>query len=234
MENPQQQQPLEELILSSMKDAFDFYSNYYYQGDVDVNYNIWQIQAFCRFHKALGTIETPTTSPTTTTTSFSSSSSSFPPLLRQNVKQYCIDLCYGIVTSTSWKYELSRGRMFYPNLNTVEIACGLDALADGIQLVIMKEDDDDNDDDDHYRVFLKHAQNAIDFLEWSQHQLPPYEPVSSSSPQSSSPSPPTSDTSSRGFGYGGLGFGGTYVREQRLDVTGHALSALTKLYPLFD
>jgi hypothetical protein len=47
---------------------------------------------------------------------------------------------------------------------------------------------------------------AVDFLEWSQNQVP-----------------------LDGFGRGGLGFGGVLVLEQQLDVTGHAISALTKL-----
>jgi hypothetical protein len=34
------------------------------------------------------------------------------------------------------------------------------------------------------------------------------------------------------FGCGGLGFGGIQVMEQRLDVTGHAVSALAKLFRL--
>ena len=59
----------------------------------------------------------------------------------------------------------------------------------------------------HDRLLKMHATNAVYFLEWVQAQVP----------------------ESCTVGKGGLGYGGLQVFEQRLDVTGHAVSALVKL-----
>ena len=56
-------------------------------------------------------------------------------------------------------------------------------------------------------MFQMHARNAVYFLEWSQDQV----------------------ADDCVVGKGGLGYGGIQVLEQRLDVTGHAISALMKL-----
>ena len=182
-------------ILPAMELAFGFYSDYYHaRGDeVGTNFNVWQTQAFARFAEALeGGVN--------------SSGSGNVELLHQ-VRNHCTDLCRGIIDSKAWKYDLSRGRMFYPNLETVEIACGLDALVDGMRLskslsfgagVAETEWMD------------RPIANAVDFLAWTQDRVP-------------------RDAKA---GFGGLGYGGTYVQEQRLDVTGHAVSALTKLWDL--
>ena len=62
-------------------------------------------------------------------------------------------------------------------------------------------------------LFQRNARNAVDFLEWAQ-QLVPHD------------SPAGQD----GFGLGS----GSIVLEQRLDVTGHVMSALSKLYRIKD
>jgi hypothetical protein len=109
-------------------------------------------------------------------------------------------MCEDIIQSKSWKYELARGQSFYPNLDTIEIACGLDALADGMRVARATADA-------RLEAFERQAKNAVSFLQWAQEQVPPNVAV----------------------GRGGLGYGGVTVLEQRLDVTGHAISALTKL-----
>lgn len=163
---------VQQAILPSLQRAFGFYHDYYRQANPDANYNIWQIQAFARFYCHC---DSPGNA----------------------VYQYVVDMCNDIVASKSWKYELARGRSLYPNLQTVEIACGLDALVDGIQ--IASEAD--------RPLLVRQAHNAVEFLEWSLDLVP--EGVK-----------------------GGLGYGGTQVMEQRLDVTGHAISALTKWHEM--
>ena len=56
-------------------------------------------------------------------------------------------------------------------------------------------------------MFKMHAKHALYFIEWAQSQVPDDCMV----------------------GKGGLGYGGVQVFEQRLDITGHAISALVKL-----
>ncbi|KAL7551832.1 hypothetical protein ACHAWF_015026 [Thalassiosira exigua] len=172
-------------ILSSMDRAFEFYSSFYYEGDVDVNYNIWQILAFARYHDALDVGRASE---------------------RDEVKRYILDMCDQLCGSRSWKHQLARGTSFYVNLDTVEIACGLDALAEGIR-VASRDDDDASDLAESFRT---HAENAMRFLEWARGRVP----------------------EDSALGRGGLGYGGVQVLEQRLDVTGHALSALLKLRDL--
>jgi len=167
-------------ILLAMEQAFEFYSSYYHQHNTDTNYNIWQIQAFSRFFQILN--------------------GKGNQAKAELVGTYVVELCQEVVNSKAWKYELARGQSFYPNLNTVEIACGLDALSDGIDVARSLQSD-------ILELLEMRAQNAVDFLEWAQDQLPADATV----------------------GKGGLGYGGTLVLEQRLDVTGHAISALTKL-----
>jgi hypothetical protein len=174
-------------ILPAMERAFAFYADFYHQGNVGTNYNIWQVQAFARLFDALRE-QTSTKQKATC------------------VAKYVLELCRDIVNSKSWKYELARGSSFYPNLETVEIACGLDALVDGIRVALVVEEDDK----EQATLFWTRATNAVNFLQWAQDQVPPESTV----------------------GRGGLGYGGIQVLEQRLDVTGHAISAVTKLYPL--
>ena len=166
-----------------MQRAFSFYSGYYHQGGTDINYNIWQAQAFSLLFKA------------------QLASGNQPEAAK--VAPYILTLCEDVISSKSWKYELARGRSFYPNLSTVEISCGLDALADGINVARITEDE-------RLELLEKHASNAVEFLQWIQDQVPVDVTI----------------------GLGGLGYGGVVVLEQRLDVTGHAISALTKLSTL--
>ena len=121
---------------------------------------------------------------------------------KDEVRRYVLDMCEDICNSRSWRHQLARGRSFYPNLDTVEIACGLDALAEGMRIAGSSEDAADL-----ARLFERHGRNAIYFLQWAQERVPDDCTV----------------------GRGGLGYGGVQVLEQRLDVTGHAVSALTKL-----
>ena len=167
-------------IVPAMERAFGFYSAYYHHGNTDINYNIWQAQAFSKLFFAFMDKDDRSRA--------------------RAVAKFVVDLCEDVINSKSWKYELARGRSFYPNLNTVEIACGLDALADGIHVARMAQDE-------RLEVLERHASNAITFLQWIQDQVP-------------------KDVT---IGHGGLGYGGAVVLEQRLDVTGHAISALTKL-----
>lgn len=169
-----------ESIVSSMERAYIFYCDYYHQERPDVNFNIWQIMSLSRFYDILGRrgrLDQATF-----------------------VAQHVLDMCRDIVHSRAWK-ELKQGQRFYPNLNTVEIVCGLDAIAEGIRLASTIGDEDTA------ALLKRNAMNAVYFVEWSQSQVSKDSPV----------------------GFGGLGFGETQVIEQRLDVTGHALSALVKL-----
>jgi hypothetical protein len=169
-------------ILPAMERAFDFYSQHYRTADVDINYNIWQALAFAKLYDAL------------------------PPtnLQQQRVAEYVLTLCQEICQSRSWKYELARGKSFFINVETVEIACGLDALAEGSRIAQLEQNED------MARLFQIHTGHAGDFLQWAQDQVPLDSVV----------------------GRGGLGYGGIQVLEQRIDVTGHAISALTKLRQL--
>jgi len=169
-------------ILPAMARAFQFYSNYYHTQDVDINYNIWQVLAFAKYHDALHDNRTE----------------------RENVTGYILEMCQEICQSRSWKYQLARGQSFYINLETVEIAVGLDSLAEGIRIA------QEEKQDDLAKMFKMHATNALYFLKWATDQVP----------------------DSCAVGRGGLGYGGVQVFEQRLDVTGHAISALVKLRDL--
>jgi hypothetical protein len=162
-------------IIPSMQAAFRFYFEYYRQAETDTNYNIWQIQAFARLVDVKPLDEDG----------------------NKEVAKYVLELCHGIVESQSWKM-LCRGRAFYPNLNSVEIGCGLDALALGMRVVARGDDKE---------LLSRYANHAIQYLRHVQDQVRPDAAV----------------------GYGGLGYGGIQVLEQRLDVTGHAMSALVKL-----
>jgi len=172
-------------ILPALRRAVDFYADYYRQGNVDTNYNIWQIQAFARLFHALNNEGKDLDSKTQAAV----------------VANYVLELCRNIVTSQSWRM-LSRGRSFYPNLQTVEIACGLDAVIEGVRVALTLARDED------VRLLWSPLSHAVDFLSFVQDQVP----------------------SDAATGFGGLGYGGIQVLEQRLDVTGHATSALIKVY----
>ena len=53
---------------------------------------------------------------------------------RERVSRSILWTCAKRYTSRSWKHQLFRGQSFYVNLETVEIACGLDAIAEGIRI----------------------------------------------------------------------------------------------------
>mmetsp|Transcript_605 Transcript_605/g.848 ORF Transcript_605/g.848 Transcript_605/m.848 type:complete len:196 (+) Transcript_605:2-589(+) len=141
--------------------------------------------------------------------------------INDDAADYCLDMCNDIIQSPSWKM-LSRGKSFYPNLSTIEIACGLDALVQGTRVAVaiiqqqhhvssssssLSSSSLDNKNEYTRLMFMRNIDNAIEFLQWSQDRIPKDSKV----------------------GYGGLGYGGFVVMEQRLDVTGHALSAISKL-----
>ena len=173
---------VKEEMVTAILNAFEFYSNYHKTGDVDVNYNIWQVMAFSAFYDCLNNqLEDQT-----------------------KVAQYVLGMCQEICQSTAWKYQLSRGQSFYVNLETVEIACGLDALAEGIRIARLVGDAELT------ALFERNVRNGVDFLAWMQSHVPVGCAV----------------------GSGGLGYGGINVLEQRLDVTGHAISAMVKLHKL--
>ena len=182
-------------ILPAMIRAFGFYRVYYEEGKrqntIDANFSIWQIQAFCRLLLGLRHQGRPASDS-----------------LASEVTEYCLALCEDILQSPAWKL-LSRGKSFYPNLSTIEIACGLDALCQGYNVLLPLLLDQENSpmDDTLASSFRIKIERALDFLKWSQDQIPPDVLV----------------------GYGGLGHGGYYIREQRLDVTGHAIGAVANL-----
>ncbi|KAL3766468.1 hypothetical protein ACHAWO_004643 [Cyclotella atomus] len=169
-------------VLQTILSAFDFYSNYHDTGDADMNYNIWQVIAFSGLYDCLNDQREKQT----------------------QVATYILTMCQEICQSKSWKYQLARGQSFYVNLETVEIACGLDALVEGISVATLEQEIE------LVGLFERNAANAIQFLSWMQSHVP----------------------ESCVVGRGGLGYGGVCVLEQRLDVTGHAISALTKLQKL--
>lgn len=171
-----------ELILPAIKRAFEFYFRHYEETELDVNYNIWQAQAFAKYFDALP------------------DSSAHKPA----VAKYVLDLCHELCQSRSWKYQLACGSSFYVNLETIEIACGLDALTEGLRIAHKVQDES------AISRFRIQANNAARFLAWTQDQVPAGSAV----------------------GIGGLGYGGIQVLEQRLDVTGHGLSGMNKLHKL--
>jgi hypothetical protein len=93
---------------------------------------------------------------------------------------------------------LLKGR--WNHLSTVEIACGLEALAEGTRVATVQESN-------NAQVYWQIMEKPVSFLSAVQNQVP----VGASA------------------GSGGLGHA-LKVSEQRLDVTGHAVNALIKLY----
>ena len=209
-------------ILPAMKRALRFYRTYYDEGrcngSVDVNYTIWQVQAFSRLFLVLQQKQQQYYD--------ENNNNNDDEIIMNDAADYCLDMCNDIIRSPSWKM-LSRGKSFYPNLSTIEIACGLDPLVQGTRVAVAvavavtkihhNQHDvssssstlpsSENKNDYTRLLFMRNIDNAIDFLQWSQDRIPKDSKV----------------------GYGGLGYGGFVVMEQRLDVTGHALSAISKL-----
>ena len=177
-------------LLPALERALDFYIDYYHQHAPDTNFHIWQIQAFARFFHACQDDDDD------------DDNNKNNDETATKAANYVVTLSRDIMNSKAWKYELARGRSFYPNLQTLEIACGLDALVDAMTVAMATQQDNDL-----LLLISRQVQNAVDFLHWSLERIPVDAPM----------------------GRGGLGYGGVHVMEQRLDVTGHAMSALTKL-----
>jgi hypothetical protein len=55
---------------------------------------------------------------------------------------YALGVCQEICQSKYWKYQLSWGKSFYVNLQTIEIACCLDALSEGICVAMLQREDE--------------------------------------------------------------------------------------------
>jgi len=155
-------------IVPAVVRAFHFYADFYHKGNVDTNYNIWQVQAFARLFHVLHDNESEHHNRNQATL----------------VADFVIELCEGLVKSRAWK-ELARGRSFYPNLQTVEIACGLDAIVEGINVALPMSLDVEA------ALFWTNAENAVHFLKSVQDQIQP-----------------------DAVGCGGLGFGGLQALEQ--------------------
>ena len=172
-------------ILPAIERAFRFYSRFYHQGNVGSRYTSffgnWQVQSFAKLFDARHRSQSESDRSGATA-----------------IADYILELCRNIVNSGPWK-ELAKGPSFYPNLSTVEIACGLEALAEGTRVALEVSRVMDA------TLFWTNATNAINFLKSVQDQVPPHV-----------------------TGSGGLGYG-LEVPEQRLDVTGHAINALTKV-----
>jgi hypothetical protein len=195
---------LDTAILLALQRAFCFYSDYYFQQGTsnDANYSIWQIQAFARLFRLLRSSQ-PKTVGSISTNDDEDHDDDDNDLL-QSIASYVVALGETVLGSNAWKYQLARGPSFYTNLNTIEIACGLDALGDAM---LDMAEITAKSDESLEPIWPQRVDEAVRFFEWTLSKVPP-EAVR---------------------GTGGLGFGGTVVLEQRLDVTGHALSALIKL-----
>ena len=175
-------------LLPSVERALNFYSKYHQTYCPDVNYAIWQLQACAFYDRAV------------------SSSSSSSSKKSDMVYHYQQAMTTALLSSRLWQYDLLKGPSYYPNLSTLAVVCGLDALAD-----IYGENSTKTDDPEEH-VTLR-IERAVQYLGWSLDR-------SSSQGQAF-----------RGLGYGGWQHRGGVVNrdEQRLDVSGHAISALIKL-----
>jgi hypothetical protein len=191
-------------ILPAVQQAFLFYSGFYRGGQVSERYTSffgnWQVQCFAKLYKVLKEKGKPAT--------LKSDESSHPAWLPDApsvtaslVSMYIFELCDAIVDSTSWKI-LNRGR--YELLSTVEIACGLEALAEGTEIAIQ------SNDMKRSSRYWQSIEKATRLLRAVQDQV-----------------------STESVGYGGLGYG-LSMSEQRLDVTGHAVNALIKVSHLIE
>jgi hypothetical protein len=120
------------------------------------------------------------------------------------VADYVLELCDSIVASGPWQL-LRRGD--YTNLSTVEIACGLEALAERCRVAVeLHSESSSLNASGKLSGYWPYVESAIQFAAAVQNQV--LDGV---------------------IGSGGLGYG-MLVPEQRLDVTGHAVNALIKVY----
>jgi hypothetical protein len=184
-------------IVPAVQRAFLFYSNYYHQGNVDDGYTSffgnWQVQCFSKLYDILAREESKNAPVTGSVTSFV-------------VAEYILELCDAIIESSPWQL-LHRGE--YAELSTVEIACGLEAIADGCRIASNLYSESvplDTNAQERLTRYWQYVESAVRFLATIQNAVP-----------------------ANAVGAGGLGHA-LSVTEQRLDVTGHAVNALIKVY----
>lgn len=189
-------------IVAAVRRAFVFYADYYRQGHVRKSYisffGNWQVNCFAKLIDVLREEEEITPAVSAGDGLAASSVTSTV------VTNYVLELCDAIVSSDPWQ-RLHRGD--YDMLATVEIACGLEAIAEGNRIAL-KADSEAIHSDVMNRVSLywRYVEHAVQFLLTVQDQL-----------------------QLGAVGFGGLCHGIDMV-EQRLDVTGHAVNALIKVY----
>jgi len=205
---------LRQEILSAVQRAFLFYSDFYRADNVDERYTSffgnWQVQSFAKLFDILHRAEQDSPGSSLNLDPGAKKTASGPWLpdvsdaTAANVANYVLELCDAVISSRSWKL-LDLGR--YSHLSTVEIACGLEALAEGTQVALSLESSTTGRamSSDRVQGYWHHVRNAVQFLAAVQDQVPP-----------------------EAAGYGGLGYGVNEL-EQRLDVTGHAVNALIKV-----
>jgi len=184
-------------IVPAVQRAFLFYSDYYRQGNVSDRYTSffgnWQVQCFSKLFDALEREETKTAPSANSVTS-------------SMVADYILELCDAIIESNPWQLLL-KGE--FAELSTVEIACGLEAIADGCRVALQLYSESvalDSAAQERLTRYWQYVESAVRFLCVVQNAVP-----------------------AETVGNGGLGHA-LHVSEQRLDVTGHAVNALIKVY----
>lgn len=195
-------------IVPAVQRAFLFYSDYYRHGNVDWRYTSffgnWQVQCFAKLFDALRQEEKKQTPEVAVISSEEKKSKHQSSVTAAAVADYVLELCDSIVASGPWQL-LREGD--YMNLSTVEIACGLEALAEGCRLALeLHSESVSSNASGKVTEYWPFVESAIKFLAAVQNKVP-----------------------EGGIGSGGLGYG-LLVSEQRLDVTGHAVNALIKVY----
>ena len=184
-------------IIPAVQRAFLFYSDYYHQGYVSEHYTSffgnWQAQCFSKLFVALEREEMKHALRDDNVTS-------------SVVANYLFELCDPIIMSDPWQL-LRKGQ--FAELSTVEIACGLEAIADGCRVALELYSESvslDSAAQERLTRYWQYVESAVRFLSVVQNAVP----------------------------VGVVGSGGLCyalnVPEQRLDVTGHAVNALIKVY----
>lgn len=202
-------------IIPAVKRAFLFYSMYYHNGRVHSSYigffANWQVQSFAKLYYILRDEEMEKHVADAPAISVPDAASMTEPkadtFFSTSVAAYVFELCDAVTKSRSWQ-ALLRGQQ--KRLSTVEIACGLEAIAEGTLLALEQLPQARSRSlegaSDHVRNYVTCIDAATNFLATVQNQVP------------------AGTTGSGGLGHG-LG-----VLEQRLDVTGHAVNALIKVH----
>jgi hypothetical protein len=185
-------------IIPAVQHAFLFYSDFYRQGYVSDRYTSffgnWQVQCFSKLFDVLEREEVKRTSIDEIVT-------------LSVVADYIFELCDAIIESDPWRL-LRKGE--YAELSTVEIACGLEAIADGCRIALELYSESvslDSAAQERLTRYWQYVESAVQFLSSVQNAVPVGAAV----------------------GSGGLCYT-LDVPEQRLDVTGHAVNALIKVY----